>query len=126
MHDDIRIRVDVLERCPDGRGLREVKSSTSVKAHHLHDVALQLHVLAGVGMAVRSAEVLHVNNGYMRGAGAVDWPAFFARADVSGDVEAWCGDLPAHLRPHLRPPGSRHDARQHRDRARPVVEPCPA
>ena len=37
-HDDIRIRVDVLERLPDGWGLREVKSSTGVKDHYLDDV----------------------------------------------------------------------------------------
>lgn len=97
VHDDVRIRVDVLERCPEGWRLREVKSSTSVKAHHLHDVALQVHVLAGAGVAVRSAEVLHVNNDYVHGDGAVDWPAFFARADVTGAVGALYGDLPAQL-----------------------------
>ncbi len=79
VHDDIRIRVDVMERTPDGWGLREVKSSTRVKDQHLDDVALQRHVLAGAGVPVSSAEVLHVNNGYLRGAGDVDWPGFFTR-----------------------------------------------
>jgi len=62
VHDDVRIRVDVLERRSDGWGLREVKSSTGVKDHHLDDVALQAHVLIHAGVAVSSAEVLHVNN----------------------------------------------------------------
>ena len=44
-HAGIRIRVDVLERRDDATwGLREVKSSASVKDHHLDDIALQLHV----------------------------------------------------------------------------------
>ena len=57
VHDDVRIRVDVLERHSEGWGLREVKSSTSVKEHHLDDVAVQMHVLAGAGVRVVSAEV---------------------------------------------------------------------
>ena len=97
VHDDIRIRVDVMERIPAGQGggwgLREVKSSTKVKDHYLDDVTLQWHVLIGTGVPVSSAEVLHVNNGYVRGAGGVDWPAFFTRVDVAGAIEARCGDL---------------------------------
>lgn len=97
VHDDVRVRVDVLERHSEGWGLREVKSSTSVKQHHLDDVAVQVHVLAGAGVRVVSAEVLHVDNSYVRGAGDVDWPALFARADVLGATEASRRDLPARL-----------------------------
>jgi len=97
VHDDIRIRVDVLERCSDGWGLREVKSSTGVRDHHLDDVALQAHVLAQAGVAVSSAEVLHVNNAYVRGTGEVDWPAYFARVDVGAAVEHRRGGVPAGL-----------------------------
>ena len=86
VHDDIRIRVDVLERRSDGWGLREVKSSTGVREHHLDDVALQAHVLAHAGVAISSAEVLHVNNTYVRGTGEVNWPAYFARVDVGDAV----------------------------------------
>ncbi len=99
VHDDIRIRVDVMERTPDGWGLREVKSSTRVKDQHLDDVALQRHVLAGAGVPVSSTEVLHVNTGYLRGAGDVDWPVFFARVDVAGAIEARRGDLLPRLPP---------------------------
>ncbi len=99
VHDDIRIRVDVMERTRDGWGLREVKSSTGVKAHHLDDVALQRHVLAGAGVPVTSAEVLHVNTGYLRGPGEVDWPAFFTRVDVAGAIKARQDDLLPRLPP---------------------------
>ncbi len=99
VHDDIRIRVDVMERTPDGWGLREVKSSTRVKDQHLDDVALQRHVLAGAGVPVSSTEVLHVNNGYLRGTGDVDWPGFFTRVDVTGAIEARRCDLLPRLPP---------------------------
>ena len=119
VHDDVRVRVDVLERRAEGWALREVKSSSRVKDHHLDDVALQVHVLAGSGVFVRSAEVLHINTGYVRGAGDVDWPVFFVRADVAKAVEARRDGLPARLlamraclqldaAPHVEPGGHCH------------------
>ena len=61
--DGIRIRVDVLERLANGTwGLREVKSSTGPKDNHYDDIAVQLHVLNGVGIALSSIELLHVNS----------------------------------------------------------------
>jgi len=43
-HDGVLVRVDALERLPDGRWrLNEVKSSTRVKDDHLEDVALQVY-----------------------------------------------------------------------------------
>ena len=98
-HDDIRVRVDVLERLPGGWGLREVKSSTGVKDHYLDDVTLQMHVLEGAGVTVRSAELLHIDNTYVRGHGQVDWLAFFARADLGDVVRGRRGDLVAKLPP---------------------------
>ncbi len=67
-HEGIRIRVDVLERLESGAwGLREVKSSASMKGHHADDLALQLFVLAGAGIAISSIELVHVNRAYVRG-----------------------------------------------------------
>ncbi len=97
VHDDLRIRVDVLERHAEGWGLREVKSSSRVKDHHLDDVALQGHVLAGAGVSVGSVEMLHINTEYVRGAGNVDWSMFFARVDVADVVEVRRSALPARL-----------------------------
>jgi len=97
VHGAIRIRIDVLERHLDGWGLREVKSSTRVKDHHLDDVALQAHVLAHAGVPVHSAEVLHVDNAYVRGAGELDWPAYFARVDVGNTIERRSGGILAQL-----------------------------
>ena len=45
-HDGVFVRVDALERLPDGRWrLNEVKSSTRIKDEHLEDIALQSYVL---------------------------------------------------------------------------------
>ncbi len=94
---DLRARVDVLERHADGWGLLEVKSSGGVKDHHLDDIALQAHVVEAAGVRLRAIEVLHVNKAYMRGPGEIDWPAFFARVDVSAGVAARVTEVPRHL-----------------------------
>jgi hypothetical protein len=97
-HDGIRIRVDVMERlAPGAWGLREVKSSGSLKDHYLDDIALQAYVLAGAGVAISSIELLHVNTAYARGPGGICWTDFFARVDVGDDVAARLIDLPGGL-----------------------------
>jgi predicted RecB family nuclease len=97
-HAGVHVRADVLERLADGAwGIREVKSAAGVKAPHLHDVALQRFVLEGSGLRVPSVEVIHVNRDYVRGDGAVDWPRFFHRQDVTADVEPLRADIPARV-----------------------------
>ena len=96
--DGIRIRVDVLERLPQGNwGLREVKSSTGPKDYYFDDIALQVYVLKGAGVAVSSIELVHVNTAYVRGPGCISWTDFFARMDVNDAVAARLADLPARL-----------------------------
>jgi hypothetical protein len=52
-YDNIRIRVDVLERLAHGTwGLHEVKSSGGPKDHYYDDIALQAFVLEGAGIVV--------------------------------------------------------------------------
>jgi hypothetical protein len=66
-YNGIRIRVDVLERLAAGVwGLREVKSSSGLKDHYIDDIALQVHVLRGAGVAISSIELLHVNTQYSK------------------------------------------------------------
>jgi len=101
-YDDIRIRVDVLERLAHGTwGLREVKSSSGPKDYHFDDIALQAFVLEGAGAAVASIELLHVNTAYVRGPDGICWTDFFARVDVHDAVAARLVDLP-HRLPALR------------------------
>ncbi len=97
-HNGIRIRVDVLERLSSGTwGLREVKSSSGLKDHHIDDIALQAHVLRGAGVTVSSIELLHVNTAYVRDPSGIIWPEFFARLDIGDAVAVALADLPARL-----------------------------
>ena len=85
-YENVRVRVDILERFDDGTwGLREVKSSSSASASkgHYDDVAVQLHVVEGLGLSVSLVELIHVNKEYVRGEGEIDWSVFFTRADLT-------------------------------------------
>ena len=65
-HRGVLIRVDVLERSARGGfDLIEVKSGTTVKNVHEHDVAVQAWVLRGAGIDVVSAGLLTLNRGYV-------------------------------------------------------------
>ena len=71
--EGIRIRVDVLKRTgADAFDLIEVKSSTKVKPEHIPDVAIQLHVLEGLGIKVEKAGLLRIDNGYVYQGGSYD------------------------------------------------------
>jgi Domain of unknown function(DUF2779) len=97
-YDGISIRVDVLERLASGTwGLREVKSSARPKDNHYDDIAIQLHVLNGSGVAPSSIELVHVNSAYVRGAAGMSWPEFFTRVDVTDEVAARLAGLPGRL-----------------------------
>jgi hypothetical protein len=97
-YENIRIRVDVLERLAHGTwGLREVKSSSGLKDHYLDDIALQTYVLRGAGVAISSIELLHVNTKYVRGPSGIYWTDFFMRLDVGDAVAVRLIDLPARL-----------------------------
>jgi Domain of unknown function(DUF2779) len=97
-YDGIRIRVDVMERLASGAwGLREVKSSSGLKEHYLDDIALQAYVLRGVGIAVSSIELVHVNTAYVRGPDGICWTDFFARLEVGETIAERMVDLSGHL-----------------------------
>jgi hypothetical protein len=58
-YENIRIRVDVLKCLAPGTwGLREVKSSSSLKDRYLDDIALQIYVLRGAGSRRSGSELL--------------------------------------------------------------------
>ena len=97
-HENVRIRVDILERLANGRwGLREVKSSGRVKrVQHLPDLAIQRWVLEGCGLEIGSAELIHVNGDFVRGEGEIDWPTYFERVELIEELESVggaCADL---------------------------------
>ncbi|MGE5177125.1 MAG: DUF2779 domain-containing protein [Hyphomicrobiales bacterium] len=86
-HDDIRVRVDVLARAGKGAwDLVEVKSSTGMKDEYLADIAVQLHVVEGTGLDVRSAGLLHIDNQYVWEGGPYDLEALFTLEDQTDAV----------------------------------------
>jgi hypothetical protein len=88
--DGVFVSVDILERREGGFGLIEVKSTTSVKAQHLPDVAVQAHVLRRSGIDVVGMEVMHLN----RACAYPDLSNLFTRADVTELVEARLAAVP--------------------------------
>jgi hypothetical protein len=91
-----RIRADIMERLENNTwGLREVKSSSRVKASYVDDVGVQLYVLHGLGVDVTSIELIHVNKAYVRGSYGIDWPEFFTRANLTQDANGACRNVGA-------------------------------
>jgi hypothetical protein len=67
VYNNVLIRVDALERLPDGEWrLNEVKSSTRIKNEHLEEVALQAYVIARNGLDLAQTCLVFINNEYVR------------------------------------------------------------
>jgi len=91
--DGVFVSVDILERRGPGFCLTEVKSTTSVKEHHLPDVAVQAHVLRRSGLDVARMEVMHLN----RACTYPDLSDLFVRADVTAPVEMRLAAVPGEI-----------------------------
>lgn len=78
------VAVDILKRDDRGFRLIEVKSSTSVKEHHIPDVAVQAYVLRQNGLDLVGTEVMHLN----RECAYPDLSNLFIRSDVTEAVAA--------------------------------------
>jgi hypothetical protein len=96
--DGVFVAVDILERLGGVWGLVEVKSSTSAKAEHLPDAAVQAHVLARSGLEVRRVEIMHLN----RACTFPDLGDLFARTDVTDPVAGLLPEVPAQVDRLLR------------------------
>jgi len=95
---EVRLRVDVLERAAEGRWrLIEVKSSTQAKEDHLDDVAIQAYVLTGAGISLERSKLMHINNQYVYPGGDLDLGHLFLRQDVTPEVAARQTEIPGRL-----------------------------
>lgn len=85
--DGLTCRADIIRR--DERtgawDIFEVKSSTSVKEEHLHDVAFQALCLSRAGVKLRKLHLVYVNNRYVR-RGPLDFQALFHVEDVTNEA----------------------------------------
>ena len=98
IYDDVRIRVDVLERLEDGTwNMVEVKSSTSVKDVYYPDVAVQYCVLEGCGLTISGSGILHINNQYVYDGQNLDLDSLFVFEDLTNDIEPMLPEIPAKL-----------------------------
>ena len=63
----------------------EVKSSTSVKPKHLHDLSFQFHCYKGYGLKIRKIFLLYVNNQYVK-QGKINPQELFVKEDIMQEV----------------------------------------
>lgn len=94
--DGILIMVDILSIDDDGVRIYEVKSSTEVKDIYLHDVSIQYYVLKNLGFNIKSANVVHINNEYVRG-DELDLNELFKIVDVTSEVMELQQNIPTIL-----------------------------
>jgi hypothetical protein len=76
------VAVDILESRSEGASVIEVKSTTSVKAQHLPDVAVQAHVVRHSRVEASRLEIMHLN----RACAYPDLSNLFTRADVTAQA----------------------------------------
>ncbi len=95
-YDDVFVKVDILHQGNKGWELYEVKSSTSIKDVNYDDIALQYYVLAGAGISLSKACLVHINNQYVRN-GDIEVGELFTINDLSVDVVEMQQDVPANI-----------------------------
>ncbi|WP_458405442.1 DUF2779 domain-containing protein [Methanobrevibacter sp.] len=67
-YDNNFCSVDILKNDSDGVEIYEVKSATEIKPYYLDDVAYQYFVLSNLGITVKKASIIYLNNDtYIRG-----------------------------------------------------------
>jgi hypothetical protein len=89
LHKNALVRADVLERAANGWNLIEVKSGTRVKEGiHDSDVAVQVWVLQGAGVALERAGVLTLYRDYVYDGVTLDTDQLFVFHDRTEVVEA--------------------------------------
>lgn len=98
-HAGVLVRCDILVPTDTGWRMIEVKSSGSVKDHHLVDCAIQLWVLQGAGVKIRQVCVAHVDTGFVY-LGDGNYDRLFVEEEVTGQARALLTEVPAWLASH--------------------------
>ena len=96
--EGIRVRADILQRVDETTfDLIEVKSSTKLKEENIPDGAIQLHVLQGTGLQIRSVYLLHIDNTYVYQGGAYDLEKLFQLEDITEEVHSYLQSISGSL-----------------------------
>ena len=85
VYDNNFCSVDILKNDSDGVEIYEVKSSTQIKDIYIDDVSYQYFVLSNLGIDVKRACIVYINNEYVRG-DELDLAGLFNIEDVTGIV----------------------------------------
>lgn len=85
-HNDVFVKVDILQKGQQGWEIFEVKSSTEIKDVYLDDSAIQYYVLTGSGLPVSKVFLVHINNQYIR-EGEIDPKSLFTVNDITDIVK---------------------------------------
>ena len=92
----ILVMVDILNVEDNTVIINEVKSSTDVKDVYLHDLSIQYYVLNGLGYDVKEANVIHINNEYVRG-DELEIQKLFTKVEVTEIVKSLQEDIEENL-----------------------------
>lgn len=96
--DGVRVRVDILAReGAEQWRLIEVKSSTSAKAVHVDDAAIQLATLERAGLLIERVSIAHIDREYVYPGGPHQPEGLFALADVTEEARARLAEVPGEL-----------------------------
>src|SRR5271170_5509395 len=102
-HQNVLVKVDVLQRRLDGRWkLIEVKSTTDLKDHHVGDVAIQHRVVTRSGVDLAASCLAHVNREYVYEGGSIDVHRFFKIENLTQQVEKLQPEVTTQLRSEFR------------------------
>jgi predicted RecB family nuclease len=98
-YDNIRIRVDILERHDaTSWNLIEVKSSTSVKDVYKPDLGIQYYILKGLGIKISRAGILHINNAYVYDGNRLDLNRLFYFSDLTEETITRQGEIVSQIK----------------------------
>lgn len=81
-HDDVLVKVDILHLGENGWEIYEVKASSSQKDYHVNDLSVQYYVVAGTGLPVVRACLVHINKHYVRN-GDIEADKLFTMVDLT-------------------------------------------
>ncbi len=85
LFDGIFAAVDILHFRNGVWHIYEVKSSTGLKDTYRDDVAIQAYILEQSGLEIGSANIVHINNQYVRGS-ELDLHSLFTIVDITTDA----------------------------------------
>lgn len=89
--NDVLVRCDILEKDSNSWRITEVKASTSVKDEYIHDLALQKHVLSGVGLSISETQLMFINS---KDCFYPDLSNLFIIENVTDKVDSLIDDIP--------------------------------